>query len=334
MLGEIAMDKNKNNNPDPRSETEKPESPTIGSVDAKSEKDKDSKLPISDKDSFSHEEQGQRYLELREIAELKQILIAKEKSDKLSRANTFVALLAGIGSLFAVGYGGFFWLDERVEKLVTKQITPYQYLINGITLVQDEEYDKAIEQFRPALRKLKDLNKENKNLGALVDFYLMAMVNSGEPIEYSPDFQKLLPLLKNDLPRWGWRFHQIGWYYLRTGELDKAKENFIKAKRRFKVEDEFSASADTYWALVLVYVASGDIEKAVSHALYAEERRFRDFNLDTLIHDVSAYKNDPWYKRLARSYDDFYKHLEILVNRLKEIKSEQNNPNISLNTDP
>ncbi|HEP9162193.1 TPA: hypothetical protein VDV10_006322, partial [Pseudomonas aeruginosa] len=50
--------------------------------------------------------------------------------------------LAGFLGLIA---SGAYWIDNYIDQKISTRTAPFESLLSGISLIQDEEYDEAVE---------------------------------------------------------------------------------------------------------------------------------------------------------------------------------------------
>ncbi|MFZ0132170.1 MAG: hypothetical protein WAK95_06480 [Desulfobacterales bacterium] len=231
-----------------------------------------------------------------------------------------VGLTAVIGCLALVTAIGFWVMERRIAATVRQETALFQDAINAIALANDREYEAAVELLRPLVAALQERGVPAQQLTALIDAYLLSIVNAAEPLEYARDFTDLLPALETKMPRYGWRMHQAGWYFFRTGDLAAARHYFEKAIADFDGLGDFRESADTYWAAALINIAQGQKDLAVANLETAETRNYRRYNKSIFIADRSAYQHDPWFIRLGMQYADFWPTMQAI---LKEFETNQ-----------
>lgn len=224
--------------------------------------------------------------------------------------------------------GGLAWLNSRInsriDQAVTERVEPYEHFLLGMGAVNDEEYDRAIPDFDKAFDALEKRGGPKEELVPLIDYYLYAIVNSEHPAKHSSQFNKIKQTIDNhSISPDAYCFHQIGWYYLRTGEMEKAREQFLRARDKYAEEERYRASADTYWALGMIALADGDVDAAVKMAQEAASKNPTQYALKTLVQDEGAKREDNWYKVLMRLYPKIGSSWPIFFNRLKELSTAQ-----------
>ena len=235
----------------------------------------------------------------------------------ISKIGSPVGLAAVIGCLALVTAIGLWGLGHRITTQVRQETALFHDAINAIALANDREYEAAVELLRPLVAAFQERNVPVEKLTAVIDAYLLSIVNAAEPLEYTRDFNDLLPTLETKMPRYGWRMHQAGWYFFRTGDLTAARHYFEKAIADFDGLGDFRESADTYWAAALINIAQGQKDLAVANLEIAETRNFRRYNKAIFVADQSAYQHDPWFIRLGMQYADFWPTIAAIVKQFQ-----------------
>ncbi|MGS4880881.1 hypothetical protein [Photobacterium damselae] len=232
---------------------------------------------------------------------------------------TVIALL-GAGLTFAAGtgYTVLQTFDRWIDKKINSRIEPYEKLITGIALVQDAEYDDAVVQLEKSLNGLsvKDLDESLRK--ALIDHYMLAIVNSDDITNQEPDFNRLKEHLKH-IPKYGWHNHQLGWYHLRTGKVDQAISYFEQALEKFNQHQEYRETADSYWALSITQLIKGDVDKAIKYTTKAELANPLAYSLDSLLKDKDAMKKDEWFAQLMRTYPTYGQKFDVWVSEVQKL---------------
>ncbi len=232
-------------------------------------------------------------------------------------------LAALIGCLALVTAISVWGVDRRIAATVRQETALFHDAINAIALASDREYEAAVELLRPLVPAFQEQGIPVQKLTAVIDAYLLSIVNAAEPLEYARDFKDLLPTLETKMPRYGWRMHQAGWFFFRTGDLRAARHYFEKAIADFDGLGDFRESADTYWAAALINIAQGQKDLAVANLEIAESRNYRRYNKAIFIADRSAYRHDPWFIRLGMQYADFWPTIEAIIQAFEPSKAPQ-----------
>lgn len=233
-----------------------------------------------------------------------------------------LGLLMQILGLAGAVITAFLWLGARVDKTVTARIEPYEHFLLGLGAEHDEEYDRAVPEFDKAFDALSKRGDSQEQLVPIIDYYLYAIVNSRHPADYSSRFNKVKKVIDDHaISPDAFCFHQLGWYYLRTGELESARPLFARAKDKYAEEQRERASADTYWALALIDLADGKVDDAVGKAREAALKNPVKYDLRQMARDQGAMKLDPWYQVLMRLYPRIGESWSTFFGRLEAAKT-------------
>jgi tetratricopeptide (TPR) repeat protein len=243
-----------------------------------------------------------------------------------------VPYLANIVTIMVPLFAGFLaawlWFESTLSERVEQRIAPYEYFLNGSALVQDGEYDRAIPELERAFtllgRSFDQRSSSGENWYPVVDNYLQAITNSEDPSDHTHRFNRLMRLVTDDkISLTAWQRHLIGWYYLRTGDVQKARESLSKALESYRVEQKYNTSSDTYWTLALTDLAEGNVESAINNITEAGRRNNRLYDLETVISDVKSMREESWSQRLIRLYPKFDSSLPAFLQQLEQLKSQR-----------
>lgn len=242
----------------------------------------------------------------------------------INQTETSVSWIAGL-----VGLIGTFWLatgyvDRKIDQQFSQKIGPYEDVLQGMTLVNASEYDSAIPELESAFQAFintteKTPQTSSYDVAALVTIYLEALANATSPEDHTTKFERILEIEEeNKIAFKPWNYHEIGWVYLRTGNLEEAQQAFRSAVQGYSIKEYFPQAAGSYWALTLVELCQGDVEGAMSNY---EEARMRDFSysLESTLNIIETMEEDSWYRRLITSYD-MEEYLPEFSTRLQEME--------------
>ena len=135
------------------------------------------------------------------------------------------------------------------------------------------KYQKAIEYYLEATRKLREVNDEDnlaqiyQNLG----FFYSAQGNFRQAIDITKTAADLTYKLYGEYgPSYNWS--NLGFYYTEMGEYDSALYFTLKAYEVLKHEKDSAGLGDVFYNLGnIAYRADNNINKALNYALQAEE---------------------------------------------------------------
>ncbi len=232
----------------------------------------------------------------------------------------WIAFIGGIIVLVTSIIGTTFWIDSRISKYVKNRLEPYEHLIQGERLVNEYNYDEAIQPLEMAFSKF-DLNELSKSmLYSLLKNYLSAISNSKNPTDYHSDFEKIKPYIEKHLLN-AKIYHDKGLYYLRTSRLKEARDNLKLALDQYG-NDERKAEGDVHWALAIVALAEGNETEAVNKTMAAMQSYGWIEEIDpesgTLLNNSLYEKLDSIYPKLSTNMASWRKMV-----RIKETKSRE-----------
>ena len=222
---------------------------------------------------------------------------------KITKIGIWAGILSGLLALITAIVGIFYWFNHHIEAVVERRIAPYEHVLTAKGLMEDKNYDDAIEELEEAFNGIDPKDISENVLSAILEPYLFAISNSDNPSEHSPDFQKIYPYLRTGIPLFGRHHEQIGWYFLRTMELEKAGEHFEKASGKYS-ENAYDESANAYWGIAMVHLAEGDVRKALEAAEKAAIRN-PDLYGAHRWSSVGDIKKDRRLSELIRIYSPF-----------------------------
>lgn len=227
-------------------------------------------------------------------------------------------LSAGLTFAAGTGYTVLQAFDSWVDNKINSKIEPYQKLITGIALVQDNEFDDAVIQLEQSLKGLSVENVDEALLKTLLDHYMVAIVESDDIIGHEPDFNILKSHLKR-IPNYGWHSHELGWYYLRTGDVKKAVNHFEWALVKLNQHRKYRDAADSYWALSIVELIKGDLNSSIEYTVKAEEANPLGYSLENILKDKEAMKKDEWFARLMRIYPAYGANFDLWIIEIEKL---------------
>ncbi|MFL6263437.1 MAG: hypothetical protein ACJ76Y_27410 [Thermoanaerobaculia bacterium] len=217
--------------------------------------------------------------------------------------NRYSAAAALIGLLITtVGY--YHFLDDKVDRLVSKRLEPYQLLLSGVASNQGEDYDEAVAVLSQALKKFDSESTSAETTNLANDALLFAIVNSSSPHKYSPEFQKISARIGPQVGESPWRSLQQGWFYLRIGNSSKAKEYLTQSLQFYDSGHERKQGAAALRGLMLVSLAEGDASQAYKYLAQAAERSPLDSDIDMVAKDISSWPSDGIMSQLQGLYGD------------------------------
>ncbi|MDB9451630.1 tetratricopeptide repeat protein [Dolichospermum circinale] len=241
----------------------------------------------------------------------------------LDKTEPSLSLIVNFVALLSVFTAGFFYIDTKVNKAVLDKFTPYENLQVGKALLDTFAYDEAIPDLEIAFKKLGNRfatdEITNGKYYLILDYYLYAIVNSTDPLSHKRRFQELLKIEKeNKIAFRAWHYHQLAWYYFRTGSIEEAKINFNVAIKNYRVERKIGGTADSFWGLTLVDLCKGDLDSAEKNYKEAYIQN-TSYAPESVLRTINIIPTEGWYETLIVLYD-IEKHLPKFAERVRKVK--------------
>ncbi|EOG3619365.1 hypothetical protein ACK9U2_001200 [Pseudomonas putida] len=230
---------------------------------------------------------------------------------KYPALNFLVTLVTGAAAGAAVSYK---YIDEKVNSAADKRLLPYMSVFSGMNLNQSEDYKQAVQEFESLITS-KQIDTLSKNSKALTyDALLHSLANSDDIASHKVLLSKTILWLSQNVEETGWRQHEIGWSFMRIGELDKAKDHFSDAINLFRAERDYAASGDSFRGLLIIALIENKPDRAFAiaqdlkellPAVYRdnsdliaeirENRKRKYFDVINALHEETLEKSVPKY---------------------------------------
>jgi hypothetical protein len=154
-----------------------------------------------------------------------------------SKVSYFGNLATIFGAIAAVAVPGYIYMDAKISSIVSDKVKVYEAIFTAQSLLSSDYPDKAASEIKIIFGDFRDkiiANKSEFSTGAnsaILDLYLVAIADSSEPLDYERDFNAIVEALdKRLVRRYSWHENTIGYYYLRTGDIEKSSRHFDSAK--------------------------------------------------------------------------------------------------------
>ena len=220
--------------------------------------------------------------------------------------------------------GVCFWFNGRIATVVEERLLPYQFLINGITLNLDNEYDLAVPKFEKALDLFIRQGASEETLVPVIDFYLDAVAYTDHPLDHEPDFQKLRKHIGITVPDKGWHHDRFAFFYMRTSRLAEAKLELERSLVMRKADKDTLNTDWTHWALALVNLAEDNVEQALGNAVAAARIDPIDYCLENWAVDLASFQNEYAVPGLIDLYPRIKTNLPAFFSAVSKHLTEQN----------
>lgn len=218
------------------------------------------------------------------------------------------------------------WFNNKIDKVVEQRVEPYENYQLGSILSADEEFDLAIPVLGKAFDTMTKKDESEEKIIPFLDSYLHAIVNSKNPLTHRSKFAKIEKFIKDfKISPNAFHYKEMGWYYLRIGDINKARENLQQSIMQYKNESLYRPMAEAQWAISLSFIAEENIDEAIIYAKEAAKHNPREYDMATLLLDKEAMKDDAWIKHLTNTFDKFNSSLNSFFERLSMLNQEKNN---------
>jgi tetratricopeptide (TPR) repeat protein len=214
-----------------------------------------------------------------------------------------VAVVVSVGAFWVSTKG---YLDRKVEMEVNKRLDVYQNLASGLNFNQSDEYESALATFHAAINDPRFGSSSIDTQNLVRDGLLYAVVNSDRPLKNGGDVAAIELRFGREYPESSWRQQQLGWYYMRVGHLDKAREHFDRALQLYNLSREYRAGGDALRGLMFVRAATGDLSGARAAAEEAKQRNPSLFPT-TLPAELASLQHEDWYLQMESLYGERFK---------------------------
>jgi tetratricopeptide (TPR) repeat protein len=202
-----------------------------------------------------------------------------------------------------------------VDSAVAKRWEPYDHLLSGLTSNQGENFDDAVESLRDTINKMSASSLPVPTRNLMYDVFIYGVVNSDSPERFSAEMERVKSLLGVTIAENAWRRHQIGWYLLRTGKADEAKQFFMRAQQLFDGDENKRGGADPTRGLFLIALLNGSVEEATKYAADMGRRNPKDYAIAELVREIKTWPQEHWFTQMVAFYGD---KLPETVNRFAD----------------
>lgn len=185
-------------------------------------------------------------------------LLAKHPaiSNSITILTTALAVLAFI----------YTFIDAKINSVAKSRLAPYEQLFSGLSLNQGDEYSAAARKLEELVtsKEFENLPKATKSLA--YDGLLLAVTNADDLGDFLGSLKKITTRIDESGEETPWRQNELGWAFIRLGELTKSKANFVKSINAYKIKKELVASSDPTRGLVIIALLENNPSEAFSIA--------------------------------------------------------------------
>lgn len=223
--------------------------------------------------------------------------------------NTVTQLFYTLLCLCAMAIGGWFWIRQQVSSRVDAELRPYETSVFALQLTRNGLHDEALREYETSFnyfRKHLDTEADASRLDIIVTGYLDSLASCDKPSSHIFTFRRLLKLYDdNSLASQCKTDFSIGYFFLRTGDVESAHKYFQRAIQP-RSRDEMNRLVWDNWKafmydnLFYLRLAQGDIQQAYSNTVYAAELNPKYGQLPGNV------ENALWFIELKSLYPKFY----------------------------
>jgi tetratricopeptide (TPR) repeat protein len=192
--------------------------------------------------------------------------------------------------------------------------------MQGVSFKANEDFDRAIPFLEKAYNEIggalsyKTLSTEERY--PVIEHYLAALANSENPEDHLHRMSAIVQQESTKITLNAYTNMHVGWFYLRAGDPEKARERLNKAAIGFDIRRIYKDSAFCYYALMLLDLAGGNADAAFANAQEAASRSGSMFGLPAIKSELKAFPKEGWFQKLAIYYPKLQETTVLLEQRL------------------
>lgn len=228
-------------------------------------------------------------------------------------ATVVVSFLAGVGLATA-------WLESSVNSRIERRVMPLESYMQGVSFKANEDFDRAIPLLEKAYNEIegalgyKTFSAEERY--PVIEHYLAALANSDNPEDHLHRMSAIVQQEATKITLNAYANMHAGWFYLRAGDPDKARERLNRATIGFDTRRIYKDSAFCYYALMLLDLADGNADAAFANAQEAASRSGSMFGLPAIKSELKAFPKEGWFQKLTIYYPKLQETSVLLEQRL------------------
>ncbi|MDH0645888.1 hypothetical protein N5D48_03745 [Pseudomonas sp. GD03858] len=219
-----------------------------------------------------------------------------------------VNLLSALGGAVAAIAGAYSFIDNKVNSVAESRLAPYEQLYTGLSLNQGEEFSAAARAFQELVTSKDFNNLPEKSKSLTFDGLLFAVTNADDISDFRGALKKVTKRIDESGEESPWNLNQLGWAFIRLGELTQAKEYFDRSIKHYKIKKELASSSDPVRGLVIVSLLENNPHKAFITAQELKVLRpslYKD-NSD-LIAEIQESQNTRFFESFSSLYGTPFK---------------------------
>lgn len=174
----------------------------------------------------------------------------------------------------------YIYLNSVVISRVDESFRPYDHYLAANVLFTNGDPNGCLRQIVPAIEQLNKDFKSSPIASASYDLMLACARDSSSP----EDYKNLIKIFERrldagELPESAFHQGALAWYYLQTGDKDRAEGLFKNAISAFSAEGNKVEVAYSCWGLTLIELLRGDAKDAWNQYSEAAKLSPNNFNL-------------------------------------------------------
>lgn len=219
-----------------------------------------------------------------------------------------VNLLSSLGGAIAAIVGAYSFIDNKVNSVAEDRLAPYEQLYTGLSLNEGDEYSAAARAFQELVASKEFDNLPEKSKSLAFDGLLYAVTNADEVSDFRGPLKKITKRMDESGEESPWSLNQLGWAFIRLGELTKAKEYFHKSIRYYKIKKELTSSSDPTRGLVIIALLENKPQEAFTISQELKILRPSLYKSDSdLIAEIQESQNTRFFDSFSSLYGTPFK---------------------------
>jgi tetratricopeptide (TPR) repeat protein len=204
----------------------------------------------------------------------------------------------------AIGYGVGVWLflTSRLDAAFDKRLAPYDLLAQAQNLERRQQWDEAAAAYRDVRARVDSTRATRALMYLVYDGLLHSIVNTDMPERYSQELTAIEARTGSQIPRTGYRLHELGFYFLHVGDTAKARQYLTESWHLRRKNSERADGAFNQYNLGILAVAQGNLSAALEYLRGAVTDNPKEFRLPDLAADFEA--ESKWGREMSGLYGD------------------------------
>ena len=191
----------------------------------------------------------------------KRLTQIKDRLDPVLVAITFLVSLASTG-LAAIVYVNTY-VKTSIDEAIGERIHPYQQYLSANHYFVNEDADRCLDILIPLLGEIDAGRHAQVPKDPIYDLTIACARDSSAPARHASLIRRIERKLESgEILNAGWHSGSLGWYYLRFGEVNRARSHFGRAIGLFSADGNLIEEAESHFGMALVHLIDGDPTRA------------------------------------------------------------------------